>query len=378
MALSRETLLLASGLSLLKANSFSRQFLLLRRFLEEAGFRVHSAGRAPSGEISGSAAALPSGGAFDIAEFTKEVIEGLCSRLGITRIILIGYPDQFRFLRDGIQTPVFFWYQSSKPSFPPWLESTTIVPLTGMTADHLKAADFRRIAPVIPHGVDTRVFVPRRLRRTGVFRSGGSPAGEVRRKVARRPVLLTVGANSRRKRFDRLMDVFELITEKIPEATLIIKTDSVNKPGGFDLKRLADRPGVSNRVTIIDTDLSDPALASLYASSDIYIHTAEWEGFGIPVIEAMASGLPVVTHQVQGPGELVPYPDLLVRGSRIIHDGEVVLMEADPQSFADGVIRFVTEPSLLRRAAAEGRRAAVNRFDIRIVAKQWSRLLLGT
>ena len=105
------------------------------------------------------------------------------------------------------------------------------------------------------------------------------------------------------------------------------------------------------------------------------MHTAEWEGFCIPIIEAMACGLPVVTHPVQGPGELVPYPDLLVPGSRTIKDGEVMLMEANPRSFADAAVNFANNPTLSRRAAAAGRMAAVNRFDIRIVARQWSRLL---
>ena len=284
----------------------------------------------------------------------------LSSRFEISRIILIGYPDQFPFLRDSIEIPSFFWYQSSKPAFPPGLESTTVVPLTGMTGNHLKQAGVPRIGPVIPHGVDTKTF---------------HPGCMVEKKTHGGPVLLNIGANSRRKRFDKLIEACRFVADRMPEAKLIIKTDANDKPGGFDLKKLAEQHGVSNLVSVIDTELSDSSLAQLYASADIYVHTAEWEGFCIPIIEAMASGLPVVTHPVQGPGELVPYPDLLVPGSRTTIEGEVELMEADPRSFANAIIRFAEDPSLTRRAVTTGRSVAVDCFDIRAVVRQWSQLL---
>jgi glycosyltransferase involved in cell wall biosynthesis len=357
----RDTLLLASGLSVQNPNSFSRQLQLLKHFLEEYGLRVLLAGRTPYGETSTDTPQILSGEGFDVPDFSKDVVEELSSRFEIARIILIGYPDQFPFLREGFEVPVYFWYQSSKPSIPPGLESTSVVPLTKMSADHLSTAGFPRIKPVIPHGVDIKTFFPARDNENSGARQG--------------PVLLCLGANSQRKRFDILIEAFRLVTDRIPGAKLIIKTDDEDKPGGFNLKQLTHRHAVSSRVTIITTELADPDLASLYCSSDIFIHTAEWEGFCIPIIEAMASGLPVVTHPVQGPGELVPYTDLLVGGSRIIKDGEVVLMEADPRAFAEMVVNFAYNPALSQRAAAAGRAAAVSRFDINIVAKQWFRLL---
>jgi len=48
----------------------------------------------------------------------------------------------------------------------------------------------------------------------------------------------------------------------------------------------------------------------------VYMNLSEWEGFGIPVIEAMSCGLPVLTHGLQGPGEIVPYTETLAAGGR--------------------------------------------------------------
>jgi len=392
-----ETLLLASGLSVLKPNSFSRQLELLRRFLETAGFRAILAGRAPGHAPRFSATGVPpdrlpaprpgrlrtpvrsgpqfppAADVFDVPVFSSDALEPIIRRHAISRIILLGYPDQFPFLLDGLRIPVYLWYQCSHPGAPPGIESTVVVPLTAMTAGHVKGARFPAVGPVIPHGVDTEIFYPGA---GAPGENGGAPPADAPhgyRKTA--PVLLTVGANSARKRFDKLLEAFRIVLAELPEATFRIKTDSENKPGGFDLQALAACDIPAGRVSVITAELSDAELASLYASADIYVHAAEWEGFCIPVIEAMACGLPVVTHPVQGPGELVPYPELLVPGSKKAKDGDVELLMADPVSFARAIVRFCSSPELAASASAAGRRAAVEKYDIRVVAEMWARLL---
>lgn len=357
------TLLLASGLSVMTPNSFSRQLALLRRYLIESGFNVLFCGKSKTGTVPADAAAWSPEGPFDLPDFSEETVAGLVSRFGINRVILIGYPDQFPFIGGSPGIPVLFWYQSSRPKLIPELETVTVVPLTRMTAAHLKQSGLGQTGPVIPHGVDTRIFRPG----AGVTKSGaGSPR------------LMSVGANSRRKRIDKLIEAFRLVVNHLPNAKLSIKTDASEKVGGFDITRLLDHYEVTDSVSVITAELPDSALAELYASSDFYIHTAEWEGFCIPVIEAMACGVPVVTHRVQGPGELVPYPDLLVPGSKAVHDGDVELLEADPVSFAEAVVRLSGEPSLSRQAAEAGRSAALSLYDIRVVARRWTSLLLET
>ena len=369
-------LLLASGLSVLKANSFSRQFRLLKRFLEESGLKVILTGRGP-GDHPEEVAPGSSPGVFDIPDFSKGAVNELIRSYDISRIILLGYPDQFQFLLHDVAVPAYFWYQCSRPFLPPGLTSTVVVPLTDRTAAHLRMAGLTEPGPIIPHGVDTAVFRPAGEDGKAARGIPGKPgANATTRAPSKDPVLITVGANSRRKRFDALAGAFRLVMEELPMARLLIKTDAADKPGGFDLGRLAEVNEISENVSIIDGELEEAELASLYTSADMYIHTAEWEGFCIPVIEAMACGLPVVTHPVQGPGELVPYPELLAPGSKTVKDGDVKLVMADPPAFAETVIRIAKDPSLSRFASREGRRVAVSRFDIRIVAEKWSRLIL--
>lgn len=385
MTLPRDTLLLASGLSVFKANSFSRQLRLLKRFLEKLEYRVVLAGRAAMSRAHRTAspaagpAEQPIGGMLDVDDFSKDIVDNLVSANSISAAILLGYPDQFQFLEGSTAFPVYFWYQASRPAAPPDLQPAVVVPLTPMTAMHLQTAGCSKIGPIIPHGVDIDVFRPAEERGCNGGSLHRSAAGDTspHRDAPRGPTLLTLGANSHRKRFDRLIEAFSLVIAELPDARLLIKTDFAKKPGGFDLVRLAERFGVKERVSIIDNELSDTELARLYASADMYVHTAEWEGFCIPVIEAMACGLPVVTHPVQGPGEIVPYPDLLVPGSRTVKDGDVELLMADPGAFAKAIIRIAKDPLTARRASSEGRAAAVGRFDIRLVVEKWLKLLFS-
>jgi len=253
-----------------------------------------------------------------------------------------------------------------------------------MTATHLQNAGFSRFGPVIPHGVDTTVFTPRQSPCTdsGSANAGAAPYSGMNRQTrpapgneSRGPRLLTVGANTLRKRFDRLIEAFSLVADELPAARLWIKTDAIYKPGGFDLEGLAGRFGVADRLEVIESELTEAALASLYASADLYVHTAEWEGFCIPVIEAMASGLPVITHPVQGPGELVPYTEHLVTGSETVTEGDVELLIADPRCFAEAIIEFAKDSALADTAAKAGRTAATRSYDIRLIAKLWNQLI---
>ena len=390
MAALCETILLASGLSVLKPKSFSRQVRLLKKFLQEAGRNVILTGRAPEGaqvpgDVQRSAASRPGArgdslppsatAVFDLPSYSTQAIRKLTRESGVRQIILLGYPDQFEFLLDGTRVPAYFWYQCSKPAVPAGLVSTVVVPLTEATTAHLEKAGFTQTRPVIPHGVDTQVFRPATIPMSS---AGGLQSGTYKRlpnEPLQDPVLVSVGANSRRKRFDKLIETFALVAEELPEARLTIKTDKKNKPGGFNLIELARSHGVVHRVSIIDRELTEAELASFYVSADIYVHTAEWEGFCIPVIEAMACGLPVVTHPVQGPGELIPYPELLVHGSTIVKESQTALLIADPRSYADTIVRLAENPTLAHSASIAGRSAAVSRFDIRVVTRMWNRLL---
>jgi len=304
-------------------------------------------------------------------------------------LILLGYPDQFPFLsggdsgssfgsrmrhpRGGPPVPLFLWAQLSRPAAAAF-DGCTAVPLTPATGSFLRRGGCPRIGPVIPHAVDTRVF-----RTDGTVGAGGASKSSLG--LGDSLVIGAVGANSRRKRFDLVIRSFALAARRLARrhrsARLLIKTDRAVSLDGIDLHRLAEQEGVSGSVRFITNMMTPANLARLYSAMDIFINLSEWEGFGIPVIEAMACGLPVVTHGIQGPGEILPYRETIAGGSTVREESGTRLLEADPQETAGLLTALAEGPELRNRLGTAGRYEAESVYDVRIVLRKWEQLIAG-
>jgi glycosyltransferase involved in cell wall biosynthesis len=272
--------------------------------------------------------------------------------------ILLGYADRFSSLpATAPKAVMFLWCQLSRPARAAELRGLLPVPLTEMTRQLLPPGVTS--GPTIPHGVDTSVFAPP----NGAEKAGGFLVG-------------AVGANSPRKCFGRILRAFAIFAAEAPDANLVIKTDRIVSPD-LDLARAASVAGISDRVRFVTEELPPRDMAALYKGMDVYINLSEWEGFCIPVIEAMSCGVPVVTHLTQGPGEILPYATLRVRRSREVRENGARLFLADPARAAAVLMNVYRDRSVLADAAACGRKAAIERYDIRSIARQWDRLVSG-
>ncbi len=91
-----------------------------------------------------------------------------------------------------------------------------------------------------------------------------------------------------------------------------------------------------------------PAVAELYATSFCYIHTAGWEGWGMPMIEAMAAGCPVVTTDSGCAGEAVRHLDT-----------GMVSPVGDATALIKNVEILITDSNLWHKIVASGRTESV-------------------
>jgi glycosyltransferase involved in cell wall biosynthesis len=143
---------------------------------------------------------------------------------------------------------------------------------------------------VYPRGVDINRFHP--CRRNGIW------TGEY--KLGRDSLkLLYVGRISREKNLDLLVEAFRQLTAKGSHAELILVGDG-------PYKKTLEKDLAGTRAAFTG-ELKGERLAQAYASSDIFVFPSVTDTFGNVVLEAQASGLPVIVTDQGGPQEnLIP------------------------------------------------------------------------
>jgi glycosyltransferase involved in cell wall biosynthesis len=105
--------------------------------------------------------------------------------------------------------------------------------------------------------------------------------------------LLHVGSTITRKRIDVLLRVFASVRKELPAARL------VRAGGAFtaEQNRLVEQLGLSESITVLPK-LSREVLAAVYRRAALVLQPSEREGFGLPVVEALACGACVVASDL--------------------------------------------------------------------------------
>lgn len=109
-----------------------------------------------------------------------------------------------------------------------------------------------------------------------------------------------------RKGVDVLLESFFAAFDGDSDVTLVLKTfPNPHNVVGDVLERLRSNHPHPPDVRWIDRDLEDGEVDGLYNLADCYVHPARGEGFGLPVAEAMAAGIPVITLAYSGLADFV-------------------------------------------------------------------------
>ncbi len=156
-----------------------------------------------------------------------------------------------------------------------------------------------------------------------------------RRQGLEMPFLLHVGATQKRKNVMRLVDAFERLNAQF---TLVLAGSA-----GYGAEQIMDRIENSTArrrirpLGYVDSD----RLAMLYRTASVLVFPSLEEGFGMPVLEAMSAGLPVVTSDRSAMAEIAGGGALLVDPER-------------SESIADAVERIFTNPELRQQLVEAG------------------------
>ncbi len=107
------------------------------------------------------------------------------------------------------------------------------------------------------------------------------------------PYLLTVGDLQPRKNHISLIQAFASFAERHPHRLLIAGRVGWH---GNEVRRAAIASGAGNRIDFLGY-VDDAELPALYNGADLSVYPSVYEGFGLPVVEAMACGTPVVASR---------------------------------------------------------------------------------
>lgn len=154
--------------------------------------------------------------------------------------------------------------------------------------------------------------------------------------------ILFLGTIEPRKNIVRLIRAFAHAKQKakLPHHLILVGAYGWNAILRAEIDRAATEAGVADSVRFIGYAPQDE-IASWYRAADLFAYPSLYEGFGLPPLEAMACGTPVVTSNAASLPEVV---------------GEAGLMVApeDERALADAIIRAVTDRALRAEMRARG------------------------
>lgn len=146
-------------------------------------------------------------------------------------------------------------------------------------------------------------------------------------------IILYVGRLSREKNLPLLLQVLALIHKKHSNIHLLIVGDGPQKK---ELMKTAEKLGIENAVTFTGTIPRKKILSDgIYSACDLFLTASKFETFGLTVLEAMGSGLPIITVESQGASELI--------------EGNGYICKDDKHNIAKHVIKILSNLKLQKK-----------------------------
>ena len=216
---------------------------------------------------------------------------------------------------------------------------------------------FYRMKPedihVVPEGVDTRLFrpisEPERLARWRIKTFGSDI-----------PYIIYVGKPVERRNLSSLIRAFGSLKreKRISQKLLIVGADL---PGTSAFRQVIAHEELSSDVVILGY-ASHQEMPLVYNSADLLVYPSSYEGFGMPVLEAMACGTPVITLNNTS------FPEFALGVAHLLENAEIATLKRG--------IETVLNDRLLRQGMAKKGPLRAAAYDWHLVARRYLDLML--
>jgi glycosyltransferase involved in cell wall biosynthesis len=214
----------------------------------------------------------------------------------------------------------------------------------------------RKKVTLITNGIDTRALNDdERLSARSVFRSLHGISDEAM-------LVGTVGELIPLKGHRDLVLAANEVAKRFPETRFVIvgRDNSIDKKFRRELRRMVKVFGLEERFLWLDWVENT---TELFAAMDIFVSASHSESFGMAILEAMATGTPVVATDTDGAREL-------------IEDNSLRVPVNDPVKLAETISFLLTNPQERRRIADEAAHTAREKFSLERMIKETEELYL--
>jgi glycosyltransferase involved in cell wall biosynthesis len=201
---------------------------------------------------------------------------------------------------------------------------------------------------VIYNGVDVEKFKPR-TNRAELRREFGLEENE--------KTVLFVGRLYHRKGLEILLQSIPPVLKEFGDVKFAISGTGFKKKEA-SLRNLAKQLDIEDYVTFLGY-VPDEKLPNLYAASDIFVLPAIYENFPFAILEAQATGLPVISTKVGG------IPEFLTD-----NENGFLIDPGDSSQLTQKVLALLQDPKLAKEMGDRGRRLIEEKFDWRLITSQ--------
>jgi glycosyltransferase involved in cell wall biosynthesis len=148
---------------------------------------------------------------------------------------------------------------------------------------------------------------------------------------------------------DLLIKALPLIIEKVPNAYLVIIG-----PDGGEIKtvlELGKQLNVGKYFTWLGPKYDEEKFTA-FAGTDVFVLPSDWEGYPVAIVEAMASGIPVITTNIRGPIEMIENG---VTG--------LIIKKGNFEELAKSIIRVLSDDNFREKLSKNARDSAEKMYS---------------
>jgi glycosyltransferase involved in cell wall biosynthesis len=207
---------------------------------------------------------------------------------------------------------------------------------TALDVEEFYGVERERIR-VVPHGVDFADLG------AAAAKAVGDAGKRWERRGIAEPYVLWVGTQEQRKNVVAVLDAFAHVAARHPELSLVL-----HGPNGWlgdEVGEGLQHRGLHSRTIVSEGSLPRNELAALYARASVFVYPSLYEGFGMPVLEAMACRTPVVTSNISALPETAG-------------DAALLVDPLDDVALAEAISRIMEDPVLAEDLAQRGQKRA--------------------